>query len=298
MRRIAVIDRSATRTRTDHLMHWLLWPLLAAAALLACNTAQAQTPSPLAEWQYSPGIQIARLFEPTVPTWQVDLGLAVQASPLYDGAGRYHLQPGPAIDIRYKDKAFLSTGEGLGANLFSFRHIRFGAALSYDLGRSPHLDGKSLSGLGTIHPAPEAKLFADYTLAEAFPLDIRVDARKQLGATNGYIGDIGAYLPMPGSSQQFVWFAGPTVTAADNRYMQGYFGISDHQAAQTHYKKFKAVGGFKSAGFGISAAWIITPHLILNADGAVERLLGDAASSPITDTKYEEVASLAAIYKF
>ena len=290
MRITSVFGRIGTR--------FALCLLLAGITALAAAPARAQTPSPLAEWQYSPGIQIARLFEPTVPTWQVDLGLAAQVSPLYDGGGRYQVQPGPAIDIRYKDKAFLSTGEGLGANLFSFRHIRFGAALSYDLGRSPHADGKALSGLGTIHPAPEIKLFADYTLAEGFPLDIRVDARKQLGATYGYIGDIGAYLPMPGSSQSFVWFAGPTVTGADNRYMNGYFGISRKQAADTTYKQYKATGGFKSAGFGISAAWIVTPHIVLNADGAVERLLGSAAKSPINDSKYEAVGSLAAIYKF
>jgi outer membrane scaffolding protein for murein synthesis (MipA/OmpV family) len=276
-----------------------LWPLLAGIIVLAVAApARAQTPSPLAEWQFSGGIQLARLFEPTVPTWQTELGLAAQGSPLYDGAGRYQVRPGPVIDIRYKDIAFLSTGEGLGANLFSFRHIRFGAAISYDLGRSPHVDGKALSGLGTIHPAPEIKIFADYTLAKAFPVDIRIDARKQIGATYGYIGDVGAYMPMPGSSQSFVWFFGPTVTIADARYMKGYFGISAKQAASTTYKQYKADGGFKSAGVGISASWIITPHVILNADGAFERLLGTAADSPITDARYAGVASIAAIYKF
>lgn len=277
----------------------LAGPIILALLILALAApARAQTPSPLAEWQYSSGVQLARLFEPTIPTWQVDLGLGVAASPIYDGAGRYQVRPGPAIDIRYKDRAFLSTGEGLGGNLFSFRHIRFGAAISYDLGRSPHADGKALTGLGTIHPAPEIKIFADYTLAKGFPLDIRVDVRKQLGATFGYIGDLGAYLPMPGSSQTFVWFAGPTVTAADTRYMQGYFGISRTQAASTHYKRYNAYGGLKSAGFGISASWVVTPHIILSADGAVERLLGSAANSPITVARYEETASISALYKF
>jgi outer membrane scaffolding protein for murein synthesis (MipA/OmpV family) len=266
--------------------------------MLAIRPAQAQTPSPLAEWQYSSGIQLQRLFEPTIPTWQVELGLGTEYAPVFDGLSRYQVQPGPAIDIRYKDIAFASSGEGVGVNLFSFRHVRFGAAVTYDLGRSPHLDGADLSGLGTIHPAPEIKIFAGYALAKAFPLVIRVDARKQLGATNGYIGDAGAYLPMPGSSQVFAWFVGPTVTLADSRYMNAYFGISQAQAAHTRYHQYKASAGFKSAGFGISADYFVTQHVIISLNSAFNRLLGSAANSPITQTKYEAVVSGAVLYKF
>lgn len=272
--------------------------VLAGLVTLIAVPAQAQTPSPLAEWQYSSGIQLQRMFEPAVPVWQTELGLGAEGEPEYDGGGRYQIQPGPIIDIRYKDIAFASTGEGIGANLFDFRHVRFGAAITYDLGRSPHLDGKALSDLGTIHPAPEIKIFADYTLSESVPIDIRIDARKQLGATNGYIGDLGAYIPMPGSSQKFAWFAGPTVTAGDSRYMNGYFGISNRQARQTTYRRYKAWGGLKSAGLGVSIVYFVNPHVILTLNGAFDRLLGAAASSPITTSKYQAATTVAALYKF
>jgi outer membrane scaffolding protein for murein synthesis (MipA/OmpV family) len=277
---------------------WAFFGLLGALCLTLAAPARAQTPSPLAEWQFSSGIQLERLFEPTVPDWRVELGAGGQYAPAFDGLKRYQIQPGPVFDIRYKDIAFASVGEGLGVNLFSFRHISVGGAISYDLGRSPHVDGEALSGLGTIHPAPEAKIFATTALAEAFPLTIRVDARKQLGATYGYIGDVGAYLPMPGSSAKFAWFVGPTVTLADDRYMNGYFGVSKVQAANTHYKYFKAYGGFKSAGLGISAVYFFTPHTLLDVSGAFDRLLGSAAESPITQDKYEGVVSVSALYKF
>jgi outer membrane scaffolding protein for murein synthesis (MipA/OmpV family) len=261
---------------------WLCFA--AVGLLLAIRPAQAQTPSPLAEWQYSSGVQLQRLFEPTIPTWQIELGLGAQLAPVADGIARYQAQPGPVIDIRYKDIAFASTGEGVGFNLFSFRHVSFGAAITYDLGRSPHADGEALTGLGTIHPAPEFKIFAVTTLAKSFPLTIRVD--------------VGAYLPMPGSSQTFAWFVGPTVTVADSRYMNAYFGISKAQARSTRYHLYHAEGGFKSAGLGVSADYFVTPNVILNMSGAFNRLLGSAAESPITQTKYEEVVSLSALYKF
>jgi outer membrane scaffolding protein for murein synthesis (MipA/OmpV family) len=274
------------------------WLVFVVGVCFAARPAAAQTPSPLAEWQYSSGIQLQRLFEPTIPTWQVELGLGAQYAPVFDGIGKYQVQPGPVIDIRYKDDAFVSTGEGVGVNLFSFRHVRFGAAITYDLGRSPHLDGTALTGLGTIHPAPEIKIFAGYALAKAFPLVIRVDARKQIGATNGYIGDAGAYLPMPGSSQTFAWFVGPTVTLADSRYMNAYFGVSRVQAENTRYRRYRASAGFKSAGFGLSSDYFVTAHTIISVNAAFNRLLGSAANSPITRSKYEAVVSVAALYKF
>ncbi|MDE2457809.1 MAG: MipA/OmpV family protein [Rhodospirillales bacterium] len=276
----------------------LIYGLVFITGVFFLKAASAQTPSPLEEWQYSSGIQLQRLFEPAVPKWQVELGLGSQFAPAADGLRRYRVQGGPAIDIRYKNIAFLSTGEGFGANLFSFRHISVGGAITYDMGRSPHVDGRDLNGLGTIHPAPELKFFATTVLSKCFPLTLRVDVRKQFGASFGYIGDAGAYMPMPGSSKRFAWFLGPSVTFADARYMNTYFGISHTQAADTRYAFYKARGGFKSAGLGISANYFVTPHLILNLDAAYDRLLGSAADSPITQTRNEEAISLSAIYKF
>ncbi len=274
------------------------WGLLSLTMLALGRPAQAQTPSALAEWQYSAGIQLERLFEPTVPNWEIELGLGAQFSPDSDGLKRYTAEPGPVINVRYQDRFFASTGEGIGFNLLSFRNFRFGAAISYDLGRQMHQDGKNLDGLGNIYPAPEAKIFASYVPTKSFPITLRFDARKQIGATDGWIGDFGAYLPGPGSSAKFAWFAGPGVTFADQRYMQGYFGVSDQQAASTNYRRYRASPGLKSATFGVSADYFIDAHWLVVANGAVERLLGSAAQSPITEVKTQGVASVAAVYKF
>ena len=103
---------------------------------------------------------------------------------------------------------------------------------------------------------------------------------------------------MPGSSEKFAWFFGPSVTFADARYMNTYFGISHTQAASTRYSFYKARGGFKSAGVGVSANYFLTPHVILNLDAADDRLLSSASDSPITQTSNEEAVSIGAIYKF
>src|SRR3977135_2847219 len=100
----------------------LLRPALASPQL-ACLTfalwahgprmALSQTPSPLQEWQYSGGIILAKLFLPNLPEWRVVLGAATATQPPYDGASSYRVPAGPVINIRYRDIAFFSVGEGL-----------------------------------------------------------------------------------------------------------------------------------------------------------------------------------------
>ena len=98
-----------------------LFPIrtLAALALLAAGgAARAQTPSALAEWQFSGGVPLRAMFMPEIPTWDYDIGAAVIEQPKYEGSKDYQIQPGPTVNIRYKDLAFISTGEGLGWNVF------------------------------------------------------------------------------------------------------------------------------------------------------------------------------------
>jgi len=98
------------------------------------QTAHAQTPSPLQEWQYSGGIILARLFEPELPRFRTIVGLAADLQPAYTGARAFKVQGGPVINVRYRDVAYISTGEGIGYNFLRGDHHQVGVALGYDLG--------------------------------------------------------------------------------------------------------------------------------------------------------------------
>lgn len=253
-----------------------------ALAALHAAPAAAQTPSPLAEWQYSAGIGLMKLFMDEIPQWQVELGAAASMRPRYDGAADYRVLFGPSIDVRYRDLFFWSTGEGIGWNALRGRNWRAGIAMSYNLGRREKDDSQNLSGMGAIHWAPEAKLFAEYAISKDFPLVMRVDARRSLGGSDGWIGDIGAYLPLPGSSEKFFWFAGPNVTLADSRYMQTWFGVSPVQASRTGYPVHNASAGLQSWSFGVTAVWFLDKHWFVTGDTVVRQLVGDARDSPLT----------------
>jgi len=276
--------------------------LTACVGVLLClfspRSAWSQTPSPLEEWQYSGGIILARLFEPNLPEWRVVLGAAADTQPVYAGADAYRVQGGPVINIQYSDIAFLSTGDGLGVNFLRGDHYRVGAAIAYDRGRIERDDYTNLRGMGNINPAPVAKLFASYVLSKKFPLILRVDARQILGGANGTVGDVGVYIPLPGSSKKFVMFAGPSITMGTHRYLQSEYGVTPEQSLASGHPVFDPHPGLVSEGVGFSATRFLTDHWLLNLDAAINKLKGSPDVSPLTESSTQRELALSIDYQW
>jgi len=273
------------------------WGLVAGAALLTLIAgavgARAQTPSPMAEWQYSAGVPLRSSFEDTTPDWQVEVGGAGSVQPLYAGAAKYRFQPGPDIDVRYKDLAFFSVGEGLGVNLLQDKTYRVGVALGFDQGREAD-SATRLRGTGDIGLAPTPKLFAEYVL---FPVVLRADVRRALGGVDGWAGDLSAYMPVYGTKSFFV-FAGPTVAFVDDTYNRHEFGISATQHLRSGLPRYDATGGLQSAGLGSSMTWLITDHWLANTGVSAQRLLDAAAHSPLVQERLQYEAFFTVGYSF
>jgi outer membrane scaffolding protein for murein synthesis (MipA/OmpV family) len=227
------------------------------------------------------------MFEPNVPEWRVQTGIAIEPRPAYEGARNYTTLAGPVIDIRYRDIYFASVGEGIGLNFIRGENYRVGVSAGYDLGRRESQDLNVLKGLGNIEVAPVFKLFGSYVVSKQFPLVMRADVRRIVGGAGGWVGDVEAYLPLPGSSQKLVMFAGPSVTFADQRHMQTTFGVDESQSNASGYPLFEAHGGMNAAGFGFSATRFLSSRWLINANLAVNRLLGSARDSPFTHQRQE-----------
>jgi outer membrane scaffolding protein for murein synthesis (MipA/OmpV family) len=250
------------------------------------------------EWQYPGGISLYRLFQPNVPEWRVVLGLAVASQPLYDGARPYHMQAGPVIDIRFRDLAFASVGEGIGINILHAANYRAGVALGYDLGRSVSSNESRLHGLGDIPKAPVVKLFGSYVISKDFPIIFRGDVRQILGGAHGLIADLETFMPIPGSSAALVMLGGPSITFADRQYTQRVFGVTAAQAQASAYPQYDAHGGASAVGLGFSLTQFMTPSWLFTADAAVNRLLGSERDSPITQSPVQGVLALSTAYRW
>jgi len=254
----------------------------------------AQTPSPLMDWQYSTGQVLTSLDGPP-PDWREIVGPGVSEQPTFMGSNRYHTGPSAIIDIRYKDEFFLSDGEGIGWNILHGPGFRAGIAVGYDMGRNTH-DDPRIRDLPNIAFAPEPKVFAQYFL---FPVVLTADLKKGIGGNNGIVGDVGAYIPLPlNKDRSWLLFVGPSLAMADGRYMNSYFGVSDYSSSQSGLRQFTANGGFTDAGVGATSISMLGDHWMVIGDFGWRRLLGDAARSPITETKAQITTDINIGYRF
>ena len=268
--------------------------LVGLVALFTASLSQAQTPSPLMDWQYSTG-QVLTSLEGPPPEWREVVGPGVSEQPTFMGSNRYRTEPSAIIDIRYKDEFFVSDGEGIGWNILSGPGYRAGIAVGYDIGRNTH-DDPRVRDLPNIAFAPEPKVFAQYFL---FPVVLTADLKKGIGGNNGIQGDVGAYIPLPlKADKSWLLFVGPSLTMADGRYMNSYFGVSEFSSTQSGLRQFTANGGFTDAGIGASTLYLMGAHWLVEGDFGWRRLLGDAARSPITETKNQMAADVNIGYRF
>lgn len=265
----------------------LLFALLIAAPLFA------QTPSPLADWQYSSGEVLRSLSDQPIPEWRETVGLGVSTQPSFVGAKGLKVLPSVVLDVRYKDIAFASDGEGIGVNLLHGEGYRAGISLSYDLGRNSH-DDDHLRNLPNISFAPAPKAFAQVFIK---PVVLAVDIRKAIGGNDGLIGDIGIYMPIRFDDSDFM-FIGPGVTWADHRYTNAYFGISEATSKVSGYNAFVAHGGLTNVGAGASYVHLMGDHWMLTGDTGYRRLLGDSARSPVVETKLQFSLDVNLGYRF
>jgi outer membrane scaffolding protein for murein synthesis (MipA/OmpV family) len=236
------------------------------------------------------------LFELDEPERLIFTGVAAERGPLYEGASSYRTRGGPVLEFRYRDVAFASVGEGVGVNVLRGRNYLAGVSLGYDLGRHVSDDSVRLRGLDNISGAPVIKLFGSYAISREFPLVLRFDMRKFVGGAAGMEGDLGAYLPLPGSSRSLWMFAGPSISWADRRHLDRSFGITPLEAMRSGYPQYQPRAGVDAVGVGFSVTRILGRRWMINMDAAVSRLSGSARDSPLTGQRLQHIVTVSVVY--
>jgi outer membrane scaffolding protein for murein synthesis (MipA/OmpV family) len=239
------------------------------------------------------------MFESDAPDVHAVLGIGAEVQPAYEGSRAYRVRGGPAIDVRYKDVAFFSTGDGVGYNLVHRRGFEVGASLTYDLGRKERLDYGNLTGTGDKRLSAVPKGFVTWVVSDRFPLVVRADVRHLLRTGGGTVGDFEVYLPLPGSSERFVAFLGPSVTVANRHYLRDLYGVTSEQSIASGHPIYNVQNtGVDALGLGLSASWRLSRHYLLSIDGAINRLGHEAADSPLVERPSARVLALSFDYRW
>lgn len=270
-------------------------------AVTLTASALAQTPTPLGHWQFSAG-EVLAPYGKDAPTWRVILGTGAVFEPEYEGSDNYHVGPSATINIRYKSRLFLSTGEGFGFDAIRTDDSRLGAAIAYDRGRNDDVDG--IYGLGGIDPAPQMRLFADYVLrprvfSHEIPFILSFDARYTFREDDGVTASASAYFPVAGSkAERYFVFLGGSVVGGGSDALSTYFGVTPAQSASSGLPVYDVHSGFRSANVGVNAGWFLSDHILVTGTTGAKWMIGDVQDSPIIQEPWQFLANISVGYLF
>jgi MipA family protein len=250
--------------------------------VLACASALAQE---------GPGPQTAPPAPaPVASPWEGAIGLSTRWQPEYSGAGKQVLKLSPVFFLRYgrltitNASGFVTRREtdvarGLGVDLVQGSRLRVNLAVRFDAGRSES-SSDALKGLGDIKPTVRVRASASYRLEGPWRLGASWSA-DAFGRGGGNSGDVSLGWDHPITDATRLSL-GMSLAAAQDRYMQTYYGITPAQASRTGYPAYEPGSGLRDATIGGGLRHDFGPRWTMLANASATRLLGPAAASPLT----------------
>jgi outer membrane scaffolding protein for murein synthesis (MipA/OmpV family) len=224
------------------------------------------------------------LIDPPPASVRWSYGASMFVFPRYPGAATASALPIPAFEWTHPSGAFISTDLGLGWNLSAQPALQYGFRLWPDLARRAS-DGARLRGLPEIPLRLERALFLNWSPAEFARLQSTL--RTGLGGDErGVLAEAGASAGAPLTPHLLI---GLTVGLSwgNTAFRQAWFGIAPEVAAGSGRTAFHAGAGWQDLQTAIGLEWALAQGWRLDARSENWRLLGAAAASPLTESRWQ-----------
>lgn len=242
---------------------------------------------------------------PEAPRLMLKTGLGVASAPKYAGSDELRSFAAPSLEAAYRTDRLGSFVLGTQGALWlpvQTQALSFGAGLSYDRGRTetddePLRPGSSeLAGMGELASTTEGVLMGSLTLANV-NTTLAVNRALRDKGHGGTHATLAIKRPI---ALGHGWTFSPMIGTqwADQKYMQAYFGVTPEQAARTSFSAYRPRAGLRSANLGASLEYAASRRWALNAGVVRQRWLGDAAQSPLVQTREQTIAAAGAAYQW
>lgn len=260
--------------------------------VLAGGAAQAQ--------QWYNNTQAAPVAQPTeeakeTSNWNYVLGAGVGYAPTYEGSDEYDALPIPVLNVDYKDGLFFANvRNGLGSYPLRGENYKVGASIGYAPGREEDEDKKNLRGMGDVDASATANLLAEYDFGIA-----QLSGKVTTGVSGDYgttaALDLGSRYPL---TEKIILTGSVGTVWADEEHMSNRFGVTATQSARSGYSQHDAESGVKTVGFSVGANYLVTEKWTANLTFRGDKLLGDAADSPVVKDDFVPAVFLTGSYRF
>ncbi len=232
-------------------------------------------------------------------SWGIEVGGLGAVMPAYEGSKKYVVRGFPFAYPTFGGPDGDSNFQIRGIDDVRYRLIRLngfeaGPLAGWRFGRQQD-DADHLRGLGDVDGGLVVGAYAGYRIGQLMPY---VSYHHQVtGDETGGILRFGVE-----AKQRFnPWLevtANAGATWASSQYMDSFFGVTAVQSANSGLAPFDASSGIKDAFISLTGSIRIDDQWGVKVFGRYSRLVGDAASSPITETENQFMAGAAVTYRF
>ena len=208
---------------------------------------------------------------------RIRVGLGGQIRPDYLGSDGTEWSPLWDLSIaRGSDPFdFEAPDDSFDIKLYSKNGLSFGPAANIASGRKRSDVGARVEKLSTTI---EVGAFAQYEVSESIRL--RGELRQGIGGHEGLVASLGVdHIWREGDD--YVFSIGPRLLLSNGRYQRAWFGVDAESATTSGLPQYRPDGGIHAVGATSGATYQLGPRWGLFGFGRYDRLVGDAAKSPI-----------------
>lgn len=287
----------------------LAWLVLATTVVVviappAVAQQPAGPPDAAAPKEAAPDVLAGQPLIPTEPGQEkrreplrVRVGLGPQLVPGFPGNDALRLTPMISVARARGDTPFGYGAPDDGTTIALIRHGRT------EFGPTVELQGRRrtddiVPGLPAVGRTVELGGYAQTWTDDRWRWHGEV--RKGLGGHEGWISQLGVdYV----RRDRDAWLVslGPRVVVTDSRYQRAWFGVSPDAAARTGLAAYSPGGGIQSLGATSRVIYALTPRWGVQAQAVYQRLIDDAARSPVirrVNSQDQLSAGIALTYTF
>ena len=205
------------------------------------------------------------------------IGIGAHAYPSFPGSDDFDIGPLLDLDTARDGEPFRyeAPDESFGFALVNAGGFRFGPVLNFEGARTAEDVGANLP---KVKFSLEPGGFVSLDLSDSFRL--RGEVRKGVSGHKGWIGLAGADFVMR-DGDSWLFAIGPRVSWSSNRYHEAWFGVTPVDAVASGLPAYDPGGGIHAYGGTATVETQLGPRWGLYAYAKYDRLVGDAADSPI-----------------
>lgn len=228
--------------------------------------------------------------------WKI--GGGVGAAPDYEGSDDYDAVPMPYFSVQWPNGRNIQwIGNVLRANLIADSIWSAGPMLQF----IPERDDVDSNAVDAMEDVDDSLMLGAYARLKLDEWYLRLHAVQDVADGNdGLLVQLGGGYNWTFSPTFKMTFDAFTTYASDD-YMEAYFEVDERDAARSGLDRYKADGGLKDVGLGLTTNCNPWAHWNFQAILRYTRLVGDAEDSPVVDDEGDAnqyFGGLMVVYEF